>query len=74
MKAFDVALEMLTIGESPSAHIDLEAQKALLAPSGYLGPPATRPRLVKHASASPETRTEMIKQMARLARGMSTHD
>jgi hypothetical protein len=74
MKAFQVAIEMLTIGESPSAHIDLEAQKALLGPSGYLGPPATRPRLVKYASASAETRTEMIKQMARLARGMSTHD
>ena len=71
MKALSIAIEMLTMGDSPSAHIDLDAQKALLAPTSYLGPPTTRPLLVGTATPSAETRAEIIRQMARLARGMT---
>lgn len=71
-KALQVAIEMLEHGESPSARIDLDAQKALLAPTGYLGPPTTRPRLVGTIQASATTRAEIITQMAKLARGMGS--
>lgn len=71
MKALQVAIEMLSYGESPSARIDLSAKKALLAPCGYMGPLTTRPRLrLIHSSA--ETRSEIVRQMADLARGMGS--
>ena len=69
MKALAIAAEMLEHGDSPSAHIDLAAQKALLSSTGYYGPPSTRPQLSKSIQASTETRTEIIRQMANLARG-----
>lgn len=69
MKALDIAAEMLVHGESPSAHIDLEAQKALFSTTGYLSPPATRPHLSQSIRASTETRGEIIRQLANLARG-----
>jgi len=73
MKALQIASEMLKYGESPSTHISLEAQKALLSPSGYLGPPSARPRLAKLFQPSSDTRAEIIRQMANLARGMGSH-
>lgn len=73
MKAFNVALDMLEYGEAPSARIDVEAQNALLAPSGYQGPTTTRPQLAKSIHGSPETRTEIIRQMGNLIRGAGTH-
>jgi hypothetical protein len=74
MQAFRVAAEMLEHGESPSARIDLEAQKALLSPTGYLGPNSTRPTMVNLINASSETRIDLIRQMAKLARGMGSHE
>jgi hypothetical protein len=74
VKAFDVAIDMVEHGESPAAHIDIEAQKALLGSEGYLGPVSTRPKLAADAVVSTETREEIIRQMAKLARGMATHE
>lgn len=73
MKAFNVALEMLEHGEAPSARIDVEAQKALLAPFDYQGPTTTRPQLAKPIQGSSETRTEIIRQMGNLIRGAGFH-
>jgi hypothetical protein len=73
MKAFQVALEMIEHGDSPSAHIDIGAQNALLDASGYMGPASTRPLLVQSVSVSSETRAEMIRQMQQLARGMGSN-
>lgn len=72
MKALGIAIEMLEHGETPSARIDLEAQKALLAPSGYLSPASTRPRWAETIEPSAETRAEIIRQMGNLARGMGS--
>jgi hypothetical protein len=74
MKAFDIAIDMMEHGESPATHIDLEAQKALLSPTGYLGPTSTRPKLAVEPIISTTTRSEIIREMAKLARGMSTHE
>lgn len=74
MKALDIAIEMLEQGESPAARIDLEAQRALLTPTGYLGPSATRPRILRDPEISSDTRAEIIREMAKLARGMSSHE
>ena len=73
IKALDIAAEGLETGESPSAHIDLNAQKTLMSATGYLGPSTTRPQLVTQVQASSETRTEIIRQMANLARGSTTN-
>ena len=73
MKSLQIAIEMLEHGESPSARIDLDAKKALLSPSGYLGPPTTRARLTVEPQVSTETRDEIIRQMTKLARGMAPH-
>jgi hypothetical protein len=73
MKALGVALDMLEYGEAPSARIDIEAQKALLIPSGYQGPATTRPQLIKSIQGSSKTRTEIIRQMSNLIRGASSH-
>ncbi len=73
MNAITVALDMLEHGEAPSARIDIEAQKALLIPSGYQGPTTTRPQLAKSIKSSSKTRTEIIRQMGNLIRGASTH-
>ena len=73
LKAFDVALEMLQFGEAPSAKINLEAQKALLNPTGYQGPIPTRIRLSKMMRTSPKTQAEIVRQMGNLVRGVSSH-
>lgn len=70
MKAFEVAINLLEIGETPTAKIDLEARNALLAPSSYLGPVSTRARLAKSIKGSPETQAEIIKQLSAIGRGM----
>ena len=74
MKALDVAIEMLEHGETPSTHIHLDAQKALLSPTGYNGPSPTRVRLNTNIDASSATRSEIIRQMANIARGASAHE
>lgn len=74
MKALNVAVEMVEHGESPTAHIDLEAQKALLSPAGYLSPISTRPKLSTDAVVSTETKAEMIRQIANIVRGMASHE
>lgn len=72
IKAFDVALEMLQHGEAPSAKIDLDAKKALLNSSGYEGPISTRVRLSKYITTSTETKSEIIRQMGNLVRGVTS--
>ena len=72
MKALNLAIEMLEHGTSSSATIDLEAQKALLAPSQYQGPSATRVRMTKDPEVSNETRADIIRELAKLTRGMHT--
>ena len=72
MKALNVALEMLKFGETRSAKIDLEAQKALFSSSGYQGPISTRLQLSKNIRSSPKTRAEIIRQMGNLVRGVSS--
>jgi hypothetical protein len=74
MKALNVALEMLEHGDAPSAKIDIEAQKALLNPSGYQGPLPTRMKLSKGIKSSPKTRAEIINQMGKLMRGVVLDD
>lgn len=69
MKALQVAIEMVEYGESPATRIDLAAQQELLTPTGYLSPGSTRPIIAKTITPSTETRAEIIRQMARLARG-----
>jgi len=72
MKALEVAIDMLEIGETPTAKIDLAAKNALLGPSGYLGPIPSRARLAESIKGSPETQAEIIKQLSAIGRGMST--
>jgi len=72
MKALGIAIDMLEIGEIPTAKIDLGAQKALLGPGGYMGPLPTRTRLAGSITGSPQTRAEIIKQLSAIGRGMKT--
>jgi hypothetical protein len=74
LKALDVAIDMVEHGESPAAHIDLDAQKALFSSASYLGPTSTRPKMANDPVVSTETRAEIIRQMAKLARGMASHE
>ena len=71
MKAFDIALEMISEGEAPSAKIDLDVQKTLLAPTSYQSPISTRARFVNLVQLSPESKVDAISQMANLARGVN---
>jgi len=71
MKAFDIAISLLEIGESPSVRIDLEARNALLGTANYLSPPSTRARLAKSFKGSPETQAEIIRQLSAIGRGMT---
>lgn len=71
MKALEIAIDMLEIGETPAATIDLAARRAFLNPSGYLGPISTRPRLAKTVKGSPTTRSEIIARLSEIGRGMS---
>lgn len=72
MRAIDVALEMLEHGDTTSARINIDAQKALLSTSGYQGPVSTRMRMAENIQSSPRTRSEIIKQMGNLMRGVSS--
>jgi len=71
MKAFDIAISLLEIGESPSARINLEARNALLGTTNYLSPPSTRARLARSFKGSPETQAEIIRQLSAIGRGMT---
>lgn len=70
MKALEVAIDMLEIGETPTVKIDLAAKKALLSPREYLGPMPTRTTLARSIRGSPETQAEIIKQLSAIGRGM----
>lgn len=72
IKALDIALDMLQHGEIPSAKIDLDAKKALLSSAGYEGPISTRVRLSKSIHTSKETKSEIIRQMGNLMRGVTS--
>lgn len=74
MKALRVAAEMIEFGSAQTVRIDIDAQKALLAPTGYVGPQAARPALIRTMKLSPRTQAEIIRNMADLARGMSPLD
>jgi len=73
MKAFDVALEMLAIGEAPSARVDLNAQKLLLQPSSYTGAITTRASVAKSMKRSKTTQIRIIEELIKIARGI-IHD
>lgn len=73
LKALEVALDMLEIGETPSARIDLDAQKTLLGPYGYQCPATTRPTISRNIQSSTETRMEIIREMGKLIRGVSSN-
>ena len=70
IKAFDVAISMLEIGESPAVKLDLEARSAIVSTGEYLSPISTRARIANSIKGSPETQAEIIKQMGEIARGM----
>lgn len=70
IKAFDVAISMLEIGETPTAKIDLEVRNAIVTTGDYLSPISTRARLATSITGSPETQAEIIKQLSAIARGM----
>lgn len=72
IKALDIALEMLQHGEVPSAKIDLDAKRALLNSAGYEGPLSTRVRLSKTVHTSKGTKSEIIRQMGNLMRGVTS--
>jgi hypothetical protein len=74
MKALNVAMEMVEIGEAPSARFDYDAQRALVVPYGYTGPVTTRPQMTSTIRLSSETNEDIIKSLAKLARGMGSHD
>jgi hypothetical protein len=74
IKALDIAIDMVEHGESPSAHVDIEAQKALFSSDNYLSPVSTRPKLATDLAVSTETKVEMIRQIAKIARGMASHE
>lgn len=71
MKALDIAIDMLEMGETPGVHINLDAQKAMLSPNGYLGPTSVRPRIANTIQGSPETRADMLSKIGDLIRGAS---
>ena len=62
IKAFDVAISMLEIGETPTAKIDMDVRNAIVTTGDYLSPISTRVRLAKSIKGSPETQAEIIKQ------------
>ncbi len=72
IKALDVSLELLQHGEIPSARIDLDAKKALLNSAGYEGPISTRVRLSTNINTSKETKSEIIRQMGNIMRGVTS--
>jgi hypothetical protein len=72
IKALDIAIDMLEIGESPTVKLNIEAQKALLSPHGYLGPTSARPRLAQSIHGSAETQAEIRRKLTLLARGVDT--
>lgn len=71
MKALEIAIDMLEMGETPGVHINVDAQKAILSPQGYLGPTSVRPRLAKTIHGSPATRADMFNKISDLIRGAS---
>jgi len=74
MKALDIAVDMVEHGESPATHVDIEAQRALFSSDSYLSPVSTRPKLATDLAVSTETKVEMIRQIAKIARGMASHE
>ncbi|MBW4493230.1 MAG: hypothetical protein KME26_09120 [Oscillatoria princeps RMCB-10] len=72
MKALDIAIDMLEIGESPTVKLNIEAQKALLSPHGYLGPTSARPRLAQSIHGSAETQADILRKLTLLTRGVDT--
>lgn len=70
IKAFDIAISMLEIGESPTARIDLGVRKSIVQTGDYLSPISTRVRLAESIEGSPETQAEIIKQLSAIGRGM----
>lgn len=69
LRALSMAVEMLEIGEAPTARMNIRAQKALLNPMTYLGPGPTRTRLANTISPSTETQADILKKITRLSRG-----
>ena len=72
MRALRLAAEMLERGDTPAARFDYDAQRALVAPNGFVGPTGTRPRLAP-IELSSRTSEDVIRSLANLARGAG-HD
>lgn len=70
IKALDIAISLLEIGETPTAKIDLGVRKAIVTTGDYLSPISTRVRLAESIKGSPETQAEIIKQLSAIGRGM----
>ncbi|MNY12819.1 hypothetical protein D3C86_1459210 [compost metagenome] len=70
LKALDIAIDMVEMGQSPTVHINLEAQKAMLSPQGYLSPTSARPHLASTIKGSAETRADILKKLTELGRGI----
>lgn len=70
IQALDVAIDMLEMGEAPTARVNGEAQKALLSPHRYLGPGSTRPRLALEIHGSPQMQADIVNKMMKLVRGI----
>lgn len=68
-RALRIAIDMLEIGESPSARMNVKAHAALLNPQSYLSPGSTRTRLATSISSSEETEADILRKITSLARG-----
>lgn len=70
MQALDITIDMLEIGESPSAKIDTRAQAALLSAHGFSNAVTSRPVLAPLMTVSDDTMTDMVRKLSNLARGI----
>lgn len=70
LKALDVAIDMLEIGETPSRYINIAVKSALLNPHRYLSPTSARPILASSIKGSPETRADIVRKLGELGRGI----
>lgn len=70
MSALNLAIDMLELGQTPTASINRDAQKALLTPRGYRGPITSRPRLTSQVAESPATRADIMRKLSNLSRGV----
>lgn len=72
IKALDVAIDMLELkGETPTARLDIEAQRSLFDPSSYSGPIPTRSAVARRMKRSKTSQVWVVEKLTKLARGIS---